>query len=208
MEENKNSTKTKEQLDNMVNNYLDDIFSTASNKLNQDESLENKQLDELSKNLVEDIFKTSLNDIKSQPEPKKKKKKNKKFRLKTLTIDTKIDVIDEEDSEESFKDGTKIKREEKKKIDNKKEEKKEIKNEKKEIKEVKQKSKKHHKTNSMDLISENVIKKINNNKKLVQKLQLIKPPPFNESNDDFYLNKYINKNEGKKKSYDEICILF
>ena len=178
--------KKEEELDNTVSNYLDDIFSSTAEQLKKEESSENKEIEVLSKNLVDDIFKSSLEDITTKSNAKKKKNKKKKFRLKTLTIDAKIDVIDEEDSEELPEDKTK----------------------KKNKAPIVEKVSKHRKTKTMDLVSENVIKKINNNKKLVRKLQLIKPPPPSESTDDFYLNKFVNKENEKKNNNDELCILF
>ena len=206
MEENQNSTHEKE-VDNLVDNYLDDIFNSTSEKLKNDNTPENKDLEDLSKNLVNDVFKISLDGVKAKEKTKKKKKKKtKKYRLKTLHIDAKIDVIDEEDSEDC-EDKIKIKNEENKKEENEKEEiKKEVINEKGKIEKKGKKSRGHRKSNSMDLISENVVKKISNNKKLIKKLQLIRPPPSNEINDDFYLNKYINNHENK--SNDELCIIF
>ena len=216
MEENQNSTHEKE-VDNLVDNYLDDIFNSTSEKLKNDNTPENKDLEDLSKNLVNDVFKISLDGVKAKEKTKKKKKKKtKKYRLKTLHIDAKIDVIDEEDSEDC-EDKIKIKNEENKKEENEKEEikkeeikkeeiKKEVINEKGKIEKKGKKSRGHRKSNSMDLISENVVKKISNNKKLTKKLQLIRPPPSNEINDDFYLNKYINNHENK--SNDELCIIF
>ena len=111
MEIDENKQKENE-VDNLVNNYLDDLFSSTSKKIN-DPPKENSALDDLSKDLVSDIFKTSLEEVKTKKKEKsnKKKKKNKKFRLKTLTIDAKIDVIDEEDSEEAKED--RIKKEDK-----------------------------------------------------------------------------------------------
>ena len=53
----------------------------------------------------------------------------------------------------------------------------------------------------MDIISENIVKKFSNNKKFIKKIQ-----PSNETNDDFYLNKIINKN--KSKNDDDLCIFF
>ena len=216
MEENQNSTHEKE-VDNLVDNYLDDIFNSTSEKLKNDNTPENKDLEDLSKNLVNDVFKISLDGVKAKEKTKKKKKKKtKKYRLKTLHIDAKIDVIDEEDSEDC-EDKIKIKNEENKKEENEKEEikkeeikkeeiKKEVINEKSKIEKKGKKSRGHRKSNSMDLISENVVKKISNNKKLIKKLQLIRPPPSNEINDDFYLNKYINNH--KNKSNDELCMIF
>ena len=214
MEENQNSTHEKE-VDNLVDNYLDDIFNSTSEKLKNDNTPENKDLEDLSKNLVNDVFKISLDGVKAK-EKTKKKKKTKKYRLKTLHIGAKIDVIDEEDSEDC-EDKIKIKNEENIKEENEKEEikkeeikneeiKKEVINEKGKIEKKGKKSRGHRKSNSMDLISENVVKKISDNKKLIKKLQLIRPPPSNEINDDFYLNKYINNHENK--SNDELCIIF
>ena len=211
MEENQNSTHEKE-VDNLVDNYLDDIFNSTSEKLKNDNTPENKDLEDLSKNLVNDVFKISLDGVKAKEKTKKKKKKKtKKYRLKTLHIDAKIDVIDEEDSEEYPEDKINKKeeneKEEIKKEEIKKEEiKKEVINEKGKIEKKGKKSRGHRKSNSMDLISENVVKKLSNNKKLIKKLQLIRPPPSNEINDDFYLNKYINNHENK--SNDELCIIF
>ena len=206
MEENQNSTHEKE-VDNLVDNYLDDIFNSTSEKLKNDNTPENKDIEDLSKNLVNDVFKISLDGVKAKEKTKKKKKKKtKKYRLKTLHIDAKIDVIDEEDSEDC-EDKITIKNEENKKEENEKEEiKKEVINEKGKIDKKGKKSRGHRKSNSMDLISENVVKKLSNNKKLIKKLQLIRPPPSNEINDDFYLNKYINNHENK--SNDELCIIF
>ena len=211
MEENQNSIHEKE-VDHLVDNYLDDIFNSTSEKLKNDNTPENKDLEDLSKNLVNDVFKISLDGVKAKEKTKKKKKKKtKKYRLKTLHIDAKIDVIDEEDSEE-YDDKIKNKKEENRKEEIKKEEikkeeiKKEVINEKGKIEKKGKKSRGHRKSNSMDLISENVVKKVTNNKKLIKKLQLIRPPPSNEINDDFYLNKYINNHENK--SNDELCIIF
>ena len=216
MEENQNSIHEKE-VDHLVDNYLDDIFNSTSEKLKNDKTPANQDIEDLSKNLVNDVFKISLDGVKAKEKTKKKKKKKtKKYRLKTLHIDAKIDVIDEEDSEDC-EDKIKIKREENKKEDNEKEEikkeeikkeesKKEVNNEKSKIDKKGKKSRGHRKSNSMDLISENVVKKFSNNKKLIKKLQLIRPPPFNEITDDFYLNKYINKH--KTESNDELCIIF
>ena len=214
MEENQNSIHEKE-VDHLVDNYLDDIFNSTSEKLKNDKTPANQDIEDLSKNLVNDVFKISLDGVKAK-EKTKKKKKTKKYRLKTLHIDAKIDVIDEEDSEDC-EDNIKIKNEENKKEENEKEEikkeeikkeeiKKEVINEKGKIEKKGKKSRGHRKSNSMDLISENVVKKLSNNKKLIKKLQLIRPPPSNEINDDFYLNKYINNHENK--SNDELCIIF
>ena len=216
MEENQNSIHEKE-VDHLVDNYLDDIFNSTSEKLKNDKTPANQDIEDLSKNLVNDVFKISLDGVKAKEKTKKKKKeKTKKYRLKTLHIDAKIDVIDEEDSEE-YDDKIKNKKEENKKEENEKEEikkeeikkeesKKEVNNEKSKIDKKGKKSRGHRKSNSMDLISENVVKKFSNNKKLIKKLQLIRPPPFNEITDDFYLNKYINKH--KTESNDELCIIF
>ena len=211
MEENQNSIHEKE-VDHLVDNYLDDIFNSTSEKLKNDKTPANQDIEDLSKNLVNDVFKISLDGVKAKEKTKKKKKKKtKKYRLKTLHIDAKIDVIDEEDSEEYPEDKIN-KKEENKKEEIKKEEiikediKKEVINEKGKIDKKGKKSRGHRKSNSMDLISENVVKKISNNKKLIKKLQLIRPPPSNEINDDFYLNKYINNHENK--SNDELCIIF
>ena len=216
MEENQNSIHEKE-VDHLVDNYLDDIFNSTSEKLKNDKTPANQDIEDLSKNLVNDVFKISLDGVKAKEKTKKKKKKKtKKYRLKTLHIDAKIDVIDEEDSEEC-EDKIKIKREENKKEDNEKEEikkeeikkeeiKKGVNNEKSKIDKKGKKSRGHRKSNSMDLISENVVKKFSNNKKLIKKLQLIRPPPSNEITDDFYLNKYINKH--KTESNDELCLIF
>jgi len=211
MEENNQNSTHEKEVDNLVDNYLDDIFSSTSEKLKNDNTPENQNLEDLSKNLVNDVFKISLDGLKTKEKTKKKKKKTKKYRLKTLHIDAKIDVIDEEDSEEYPEDKTNKKEENKKeeikKEDIKKEEvKKEEINEKAKIEKKGKKSRGHRKSNSMDLISENVVKKVTNNKKLIKKLQLIRPPPSNEINDDFYLNKYINNN--KNKINDDICIIF
>jgi len=216
MEENQNSIHEKE-VDHLVDNYLDDIFNSTSEKLKNDKTPANQDIEDLSKNLVNDVFKISLDGVKAKEKTKKKKKKKtKKYRLKTLHIDAKIDVIDEEDSEE-YDDKIKNKKEENKKEENEKEEikkeeikkeesKKEVNNEKSKIDKKGKKSRGHRKSNSMDLISENVVKKFSNNKKLIKKLQLIRPPPSNEITDDFYLNKYINKH--KTESNDELCIIF
>ena len=188
MEESKNKTEpTNTNIDNLVNNYIDDIFNNASGKLQQEDSQKNIDLENYTKNFVDDIFKTSLDNVKEIKKKKKKSKnknKNKTFRLKTLTIDAKIDVIDEEDSDEAH------------------EEKKKIKNE----NENKNKIKKHSKSNSMDFIPENYIHKINKRKD-IKKLQLIRPPSSIESNDDFYLSKIIN-NKKNGNNYDDLCILF
>ena len=216
MEENQNSIHEKE-VDHLVDNYLDDIFNSTSEKLKNDKTPANQDIEDLSKNLVNDVFKISLDGVKAKEKTKKKKKKKtKKYRLKTLHIDAKIDVIDEEDSEE-YDDKIKNKKEENKKEENEKEEikkeeikkeeiKKGVNNEKSKIDKKGKKSRGHRKSNSMDLISENVVKKFSNNKKLIKKLQLIRPPPSNEITDDFYLNKYINKH--KTESNDELCIIF
>ena len=216
MDENQNSIHEKE-VDHLVDNYLDDIFNSTSEKLKNDKTPANQDIEDLSKNLVNDVFKISLDGVKAKEKTKKKKKKKtKKYRLKTLHIDAKIDVIDEEDSEE-YDDKIKNKKEENKKEENEKEEikkeeikkeesKKEVNNEKSKIDKKGKKSRGHRKSNSMDLISENVVKKFSNNKKLIKKLQLIRPPPSNEITDDFYLNKYINKH--KTESNDELCIIF
>ena len=182
IDENKNIEK---EVDSIVNNYLDDIFSSTTKKIN-DPSKENLELEDLNKNLTDNNFKTQLDELKTKKKEKsnKKKKKNKKFRLKTLTIDARIDVIDEEDSDEVPEDKIQIKKEEK----------------------VNKKVKKHYKSNSMDIISENIVKKFSNNKKNIKKIQLIRPPPSNEINDDFYLNKFINKSNHKNN--DELCIFF
>ena len=218
MEENNYKTH-QEEVVHLVGNFLDDIFNSTSEKLKNDNETEDKQIENLSLDLVNDIFKTSLEKVKTEAKEekkKKKKKKNKKFRLKTLNIDTKIDVIDEEENEEETpRDKIIFKKE--KNIEQEKKELKKIKD-KKEIKEIKDKKEKkekidkketkkkgHHKSNSMELISENVIQKFSNNKSL-KKLRLIRPPPSNEIKDDFYLNKYINKN--KNKINDELCITF
>ena len=222
MEENNQNSTHEKEVDNLVDNYLDDIFNSTSEKLKNDNTPENQNLENLSKNLVNDVFKISLDGLKTKEKTKKKKKKKtKKYRLKTLHIDAKIDVIDEEDSEEYPEDKINKKEENKKeeikkeeiiKEDIKKEEvkkeevKKEEINEKAKIEKKAKKSRGHRKSNSMDLISENVVKKVTNNKKLIKKLQLIRPPPSNEINDDFYLNKYINNN--KNKINDDICIIF
>ena len=55
----------------------------------------------------------------------------------------------------------------------------------------------------MDIIPE--LRRINYDKKILKKLQLIRPPPTNESNDDFYLNRLINNN---KNGNDESCKIF
>ena len=186
MEENKIKTESNNtNIDNLVNNYIDDIFNNASGKLQQENSQKNIDLENYTKNLVDDIFKTSLDNVKEIKKKKKKgknKNKNKKFRLKTLTIDAKIDVIDEEDSDEVHEEIKKIKDENKNKI------------------------KKHSKSNSMDFIPEKYIRKINKRKD-IKKLQLIRPPSYIESNDDFYLSKIIN-NKKSGNNNDDLCILF
>ena len=202
MEENKAQTESKyPNIDNLVNNYIDDIFSNASDKLQKGntQEQENTELENYTKNLVDDIFKTSLDDVKEKKKKKKKKDKNKdknktknkKFRLKTLTIDTRIDVIDEEDdSDEAHEDNKKVKNE----IQN------EIKNEIKDDIKINR----HSKSNSIDFIPEQYMHKINNRKN-IKKLQLVRPPSTFESNDDFYLSKFINN---KQNGNDDICILF
>ena len=182
MEENNNPSKSKEDIDNLVNNYIDDIFKNATSEINKDAEPENEELEDITKNLLDDIFKTSLENAKSKDTKKKKKKKDKKYRLKTLTIDTKIDVIDEEDSEESPEDKKKNKKNEENKVI------------------------KHSKLNSDENMTDEHFHKINNNLKNIKKLKLIRPPLPDQSKDDFYLNKLINNNE--KNNKDDFCSIF
>ena len=202
MEETKDQTESKNSnIDNLVNNYIDDIFINASSKLQKDNSKEqeNTELENYTKNLVDDIFKTSLDDVKEIKKKKKKKNKdkkqnktkNKKFRLKTLTIDTRIDVIDEEeDSDEAHEENKKVKDEIKDEFED------EINDE--------IKINKHSKSNSNYFIPEQYVHKISKRKD-IKKLQLIRPPSTLESNDDFYLSKLINN---KQNGNDDLCILF
>ena len=157
MEENESKPEEKIEIDNLVSNYIDDIFNNASDKLQNENSPEDKNLENITKNLVDDIFKTSLDgvkEIKKKKKKGKKKNKNKTFRLKTLTIDAKIDVIDEEDSDEAHEENKKVNKENKKENQNTK----------------------HSKSNSSDFIPEQYINKINNKGKENKKLQLIRPP--------------------------------
>ena len=87
-------------------NVIDNIFDLNYNQSNNENS-ENKKIDEVTKNTIDDILDSVLKDMKTTKDKYKKKylKKNNKinkiFRLKTINIDHKIDIIEEEDKESS-----------------------------------------------------------------------------------------------------------
>ena len=92
--------------ENIENKSADDIFDLNFEQSNM-YNCENKKIDEVTKNTIDDILDSVLKDMKVSTRHKYKKKtirnnkKESKYRLKTINIDQKIDIIEEEDKESS-----------------------------------------------------------------------------------------------------------
>ena len=107
-DDKKEDDKKEEKNKKISKNFVDDIFDfNFKKKINKSE---NKKIDEITKNTIDDILDSVLKDMNSDKKKSKKKHSKKKhkgkdkrkmFRLKTLTIDQKIEIIEEEDKESS-----------------------------------------------------------------------------------------------------------
>ena len=102
----KEDEEKEEKKEKNEKNIINNIFELNYN-LSNNENPENKKIDEVTKNTIDDILDSVLKDMKTTKDKYKKKISKKKklngkiFRLKTINIDQKIDIIEEEDKESS-----------------------------------------------------------------------------------------------------------